>query len=92
MEQFLQHVLRQAAWYLAVDSLQNLNHFHPSETLVIILAVLNSPIILRLLKGFYNDSQEAKHGGFVSKPASCQSEPFAQEILRSWRTSATPSG
>ena len=55
MELFVQRVLRQAAWYLAVDSLQNLNHLHPSETLVIILAVLNSPIILRPLNEFHND-------------------------------------
>ena len=68
MELFWKRILRQAAWYLAVDSLQNLNHFHPSETLVFILAALNSPIILRPLYGFHNDSQEVKHNGFISKP------------------------
>jgi hypothetical protein len=44
---------------------------HPSETLVFILAVLNSLIILRPLQGLHNDSRQAKHHVFISKPIGC---------------------
>ena len=44
---------------------------HPSETLVFILTVLNSLIILRPLQGLHNDSRQAKHDVFISKPIGC---------------------